>query len=331
MTRKTNLTIDDIAKDLNVSKTTVSRAISGKGRISEATRQRIQDYIRDHNYRPNAAAKALAENKTYNLAFIVPRDFISLDLPHVRQSMSAIAEEAYLKDYNILICLARDDDPTPLLRTLDHRKADAVILARTVENDQMAQILTERNVPFATIGSLPYAYHGKAVVEADHDQRGGCRAFTTDFLRSAQGAIGVLGNDVNYIVNQSRLTGIREALSDTGKTAEIKTGICSDTQCAQAVDQLLRQGVRRFLAMDDEVCMRILEHLRKRQIRVPEDVQLASLFDSDLLAVNKISALHFDAAELGRVACRELLKHLAGEPFDAAPVLGYKIQLRKST
>ena len=65
MKKKTNITIDDIARDLGVSKTTVSRAISGKGRISNATRERIQEYIQRTNYRPSAAAKGLAESKTY--------------------------------------------------------------------------------------------------------------------------------------------------------------------------------------------------------------------------------------------------------------------------
>ena len=87
---KHNLTIDDIARDLGVSKTTVSRAISGKGRISEATRARVQEYIQKHNYRPNAAAKGLAESRTYNIALVLPKAFIKLNLPHGRQCMSAI-------------------------------------------------------------------------------------------------------------------------------------------------------------------------------------------------------------------------------------------------
>ena len=61
MTQKRNITIDDIARDLGVSKTTISRAISGKGRISEATRAKVMDYIQQCNYRPSAAAKGLAE------------------------------------------------------------------------------------------------------------------------------------------------------------------------------------------------------------------------------------------------------------------------------
>ncbi|MBQ3252108.1 MAG: LacI family DNA-binding transcriptional regulator [Oscillospiraceae bacterium] len=333
MHNRDNLTIDDIATELGVSKTTVSRAISGKGRIGEQTRARILSYIQEHNYRPNAAAKALAENKTYNLAFVTPKSFITLDLPYVRQSMGAAAEEAYSHDYTLLLCLSTDDSSNLLNRILDFRKVDGVILSRTVENDKLVNILTAHNMPFATIGTLPPALKGTAAVEADHDQVGGCRAFSADFLRSGTGPVAILGNDISYIVNQSRLAGFQAAIKDVNFSSEdatIRTGIDNDTKCAQAVDQLLLQGTKRFLAMDDEVCLRILEHLNRRRLQVPADVQLASLCDSDKLATYNISALHFDAAALGRAACRELLAHINGTSYDPAPRLGYRIEMRNS-
>ena len=333
MRKKDNLTIDDIARELGVSKTTVSRAISGKGRISDGTRQKVLDYIQQNHYRPNAAAKALADNKTYNLAFVTPRSFISLDLPFVRQSMAAVAEEAFTQNYTILLCLSTDDTPASLTRILERRKVDGVILSRTVENDNLLDILVEQNMPFATLGTLPSQARNTATVEADHNQTGGCRAFSAGFLRAGAGQMALLGNDISYIVNQSRLAGFREALQDTGfdpANVFIRMGIESDTTCSQVVDALLLQGVRRFLAMDDEVCVRILEHLHQRRLQPPRDVQLASLCDSDKLAAHGISALHFDAAELGRVACRELLLYLNGSDYDPAPRLGYRIEMRES-
>ena len=151
MNKPKNLTIDDIAERLGVSKTTVSRAISGKGRISAATRERVMAYIQETHYRPSAAAKGLAESKTYNLALLVPRSLFKLDMPFIRRSMTAICEEAFLQDYNILLCLSTDDNPASLLRTLDNRKVDGVILSRTVENDAILDVLFQRDIPFATM------------------------------------------------------------------------------------------------------------------------------------------------------------------------------------
>lgn len=336
MTQKQNLTIDDIARELGVSKTTISRAISGKGRIGAETRARVLDYIEKCNYRPSAAAKGLAESRTYNLALVLPKSFIKLDLPFVRMSMSAICEEAFLHDYNVLVCLSTDENPDSLLRTLDNRKVDAVILSRTVENDMLVDILTKRGIPFATMGSLPHNMRGVAAVEADHDQVSGCRAFSKTFLTGAEGKIAFIGNDMNYMVNQSRMAGFRQAVEELGIPEEriyIRTGLCGEVDCIAVTDELIRLGVRHILTMDDDLCRFVLNRLKEHSIRIPEQVQVASLYDSERLQNYDppVSALQFDAAELGQIACRELLRCLKGESYHPTPILGYKICLRGST
>lgn len=333
MERKHNLTIDDIARDLGVSKTTISRAISGKGRISAATRERVQEYIQKMNYRPSAAAKGLAESKTYNLALVLPKSLFKLDIPFVRISMSAICEEAFLQDYNILLCLSTDDNPASLLRTLDNRKVDGVILSRTVENDTLVDMLSQRSIPFSTMGSLPVQCQGLATVEADHDQIGGCCAFTAAFLGNKHERVALFGKDMNYIVNQSRLEGFRLGLQAIALPEDLVTyrfGLESYSDCTEAVDEALKCGIRRFLSMDEDLCMNILTHIRNLGLQIPQDVQVGSLYDSEQLAQYSpaISALNFDAAALGRAACRELLRHLHNEEYDPHPTLGYRLLMR---
>ena len=333
MVKKHNLTIDDIARELGVSKTTVSRAISGKGRISQATRERIQAYIEETNYRPSAAAKSLAESKTYNVALVIPRSLFKLDMPFTRKSMTAICEEAFLQDYSILLCLSTDDNPASLLRALDNRKVDGVILSRTTENDNLPDILYQRGIPFATMGSLPDAFKGKATVEADHDHVGGCSAFSATFLRSCNGKIAVLGNDMNYIVNKSRLNGFLQGAKALGIQEDdilIRHSLSTALDCFHAIDDVMSQGVTNIVAMDDEICLNVLMYLKDRNISVPEGVHVGSLYDSPQLAnwMPGISALSFDAEELGRVTCRELLHYLRGEEYTATPTLGYRILMR---
>lgn len=336
MDQKKNLTIDDIARELGVSKTTVSRAISGKGRIGAATRLRVQEYIEKNNYRPSAAAKGLAESRTYNIALVLPKSFIGLDQPHIRQSMSAICEEAFQQDYNVLVCLSTDDTPAALLRTLDNRKVDGVILSRTVEHDVMVEILSQRNIPFATIGSLHTDAHGLAIVEADHDQVGGCREFSLEFLKRGTGKVALLGNDIQYIVNQSRQLGFCQAAKELGipeKDIAMRFNLCDHRTCVRTVEELLQQGFTRFLAMDDEVCIRVLGYLNALGKRIPENVQIASLYDvPQLCSTNPpVSALEFNAYELGQAACRELLNYLKQKEYNPKPLLGYRIHMRQST
>ncbi len=333
MEKKQNLTIDDIARELGVSKTTISRAISGKGRIGQGTRERILQYIEKTNYRPSAAAKGLAESKSYNIALVFPRSLFKMDSPFVRRSMTAICEEAYLHDYNILMCLSTDAYNEPLLRALDNRKVDGVILARTVEKDNIISMLMERGMPFATIGSLPEGLKGLATVEADHDQVGGCRAFAIEFLGASRESVAILGNDPHYMVNKSRLKGVNMALKTLGIPEEkvhLYTGLSSFSRCAEAAEDALAKGVRRFLAMDDDVCVHILSHFQEIGLIPGKDVSVASLYDNERLAKHEvpISALNFDASELGRVVCRNLLCYLQGEDYSPNPTLGYRIIMR---
>ena len=81
-------TIDDIARELGVSKTTVSRAISGKGRISKETRERVFAFIEEHDYRPNVVARALAQSRTYNLGLVLPADYSVMGFPFFKECMN---------------------------------------------------------------------------------------------------------------------------------------------------------------------------------------------------------------------------------------------------
>ena len=64
------MTINDVAEQLGVSISTVSRAISGKGRIGSATRRKVLEFIEEHDYHPNSSAKSLAQAKTENIALL---------------------------------------------------------------------------------------------------------------------------------------------------------------------------------------------------------------------------------------------------------------------
>ena len=335
MTIKQNLTIDDIARELRVSKTTVSRAISGKGRISAATRERVMAYIEEHNYKPNASAKSLAESKTYNLALVLPRDFIKLDIPFIRMAMSAIVDEAYTLGYNVMLCLDDDTESSPLMRILDYRKVDGVILTRTVEDDHIVNLLVKRGIPYATLGSLPLKQMGSAIVEADHDHHGGCCAFTKAVLGGSSATTALVGNDLSYIVNQSRLSGFHRACQELGVSMEqapIRMGVNDLESCREVVEDLLAKGVRRFLCMDEDVCIRTMSVLQSNGLNIPADAQVASFADAEQFKTSTppVSALYFDAAELSRAACREFIHALNEKSYDPKPLLGFKIRLRQS-
>lgn len=84
------VSIEEIARALGVSKTTVSRALSGKGRISQATRVRVQEYLTNAGAAP-AVRTTPQVHTTHNLTMVIPSHFVHLDLPFLRKSMGASA------------------------------------------------------------------------------------------------------------------------------------------------------------------------------------------------------------------------------------------------
>lgn len=205
--------ITQIAQALGVSKTTVSRAISGNGRISAATRQRVLDYVKKHNYTPSMMARGLVKRCSYNISLVISTQFSDFELPFLRKVMRSVYQVAGDSDYDVLLTLVGENETRPVERLLDNRKIDGLILTRTLERDPLIPLLKARKVPFVAIGQP----EDDQVLSVDHDQVGGCREMTSLLLMKGMKHIALLGGSMLYTVNQSRLEGFRQAYVKMGQ------------------------------------------------------------------------------------------------------------------
>ena len=101
------VTLADIARELGVSKMTVSRAINNNPLISSATRKRVLELARRMNYQPNQHARALATNRSYLIGIIIP-DIMNLYFAEVIRAIETVARPA---GFQLLIC-GTDEDTT---------------------------------------------------------------------------------------------------------------------------------------------------------------------------------------------------------------------------
>ncbi len=327
-----NITIADVADALGVSKTTVSRAISGKGRIGEATRQRVLDYIEKHNYKPNVIARGLAQSKTFNLCVVMPGKYALVDLPFFQEAIMGIQEVAGMMEYDILLCICQEDDVSSLERILLNHKVDGVILLRTFVKDAQIELLQERKIPFVTTGSTAYRH----VVQIDNDHVCACRELTSVILAKWKGRIALLGGNENFVVNQCRLNGFKDAFRQSRRSFDqelVFMNLESRTFVDRAVEEALEQGADCLLCMDDAICLQVLSKLREEHKYVPKDVRLASFYNSSILenSVPSITSLEFDAREIGIRACRNLLDQIEGIAVPEKTLLSYEIVLKEST
>lgn len=326
------ITIDDIARDLGVSKTTVSRAISGKGRIGKETVERVNEYIRKYNYKPNVIAKGLAQSRTFNIGMLMPGEYELVDLPFFQRCMMGVCEVASAMDYDVVISMVNGNDMSQLERILENHKVDGFVLSRTLVEDIPAKLLKERGIPFVTVGTSA----DKEVIQVDNDHRGACKELTSILLARGIKKIALIGGNRNHVVTQNRLKGFVDAYEEMNRTADRKL-IYMDAEnkirIEQVIDDLLPDKADCILCMDDSICAHVLAKLKKEKIKVPQDIKVASFYNSTILENNtpSITSLQFDVLELGRVACQTLLNRIEGKEVEKRNLLGYEISLKEST
>lgn len=329
---KKNITIADVADALGVSRTTVSRAISGKGRIGKETRDRVMEYIQEHNYKPNVIAKSLAQSKTYNLCVVMPGDYGVVDLTFFQQCLFGIQEIAGAMEYDILLSICKDNDISSLDRIISNRKVDGVILMRTFVEDMQIEYLQDKQIPFVTIGSSNY----KGVVQVDHDHRSACRELTSIILLKQMKKVALIGGDEGHVVTRNRVGGFREAHESMGLEVDeslVALNLENNVMADKKVEEVISKGADCILCLDDAICSRVLKVLREKHVKVPKDIRVASFYNSSVLENNvpSITSLDFDPKELGMVACRIVLDLIEEQEVEPKTLLPYNVVLKEST
>ena len=329
---KKNITIADVAEALGISRTTVSRAISGKGRIGKETRDRVMKYIEQYNYKPNVIAKGLAQSKTYNLCVVLPGDYDVIDLRFFQECLFGIQQIASGMEYDLLLSICKNNDMSSLDRIVSNHKVDGVILMRTFKEDEQVKFLLEKNLPFVTVGSSEY----EGVIQIDHNHKSACKELTKILLLKGMNRIALMGGEEEHFVNQNRVDGFKEAHKEMGISAETELlclNLDNNIVLDKKIEEVLEKQVDGIICLDDGICSRVLCILREKGIKIPEDMKVASFYNSMVLENNvpTITTLEFDAKEMGMVACQTLLDMLEQKEVEQKILLPYQVVLKEST
>ncbi len=325
------LTIADVADALGVSKTTVSRAISGKGRIGDDTKKRVLEYIEINDYRPNVIAKGLAESKTFNIAMIIPADCNVSELPFFQNCMYGVCTAAAEKDYDVLAVYTVSNSIKNLERVLDNNKIDGVILSRTTITDPFVKELKKRDIPFVAIGMT----EDDSVTRVDHDHRNACMQLTSFILQNGPAKIALIGGDNTHMVTRIRYRGFIDAFHAEKIPVDpelVFLNVESLDTIDEITEELLKKNAECIVCMDDMICSRVFQKLTKEGITVPNQIKVASFYNSSLLEshVPAVTTLEFDVKELGETAAKVLLNMINGEETEKVTLLPYKVAIKET-
>ena len=327
-----NVTLEDIARTLEVSKTTVSRAISGKGRIGNPTRDRILQYIERIGYRPNIQAKGLAKRKTYNIALVWPGDYYVIDMYFFRKCLLGINRVAVAAGYDILIALMEEGDISELKRIVNDKKVDGVILTRTLVQDAAAGFLAEVGMPFVAIGSSDI----DGVIRVDNDHFGACRELTMRLLKQGIRRLALVGGNPDHMITGLRRQGYLKAFEEMKITVDpslIYIGMETYGGMEGIIKDLTEKQADGVICMDDSLTSIFISKCKDLGIRIPEDMKVASFYNSPVLELTTpaVTSLEFDDICIGAKAAEMIIDLVRGKDVKEFVSQSYKVMWKEST
>lgn len=321
-------TMDDLAAELGLSKSTVSRALSGSGRIGADTVARVKECAERLGFRPNLTAKALAGQRTLNLAAVMPQEATASMMMFYHECLSGMVVRGARSGYNILVCMQDDNDTVPLEDVVRNRKVDAVILTQLKHDDKNVALLKKENFPFVVIGSGA----GENIAHVDSKMIESCAAFAVQCVSKleADGNVLFVCGSLNVEANNNRLSGFLSAMENSHFEG-IQYAICTDV--ADVENDLSVKDWNLILCSDDVVCLRVMEALKRLEVQIGKDVLLASFHDSILFETSMppVSALRVDAFTLGEKSTDVALKMLDGIQYEKMNYVDCSFEMRSST
>jgi DNA-binding LacI/PurR family transcriptional regulator len=324
MTKQKKATIRDVAAAAGVSVTTVSDALSGKGRLPEATREKVHAVAEQLSYRPSAIARGLRSDGLGLVAICIAPAGGGGVLTDVGYWASIVthASQAILSTGQAPVLLPHNVDMLGKLRL----PLDGAIVVDPLENDPVLAYFERKRIHCLTIGRDLQHDSGHWV---DDDTREGVRQLLLATVpRGACLGFITVGPMKSYIGDA--VDGARDwAVEQGGKLILQASGSMEVLEVEEAVKALLERGAEALIAQNDRLAIRVLEALKSLGKTVPDDVRLLSAADAPELsrAEPAISAAQAHPARLAELAAARLQDIIRGSsdganakvPMDVIP------------
>ena len=327
--------IAEVAQAAGVSVSTVSQVLSGNRPVSEATRAKVTAAIDRLDYRPHPGARSLRSRRTESIALLVP-DITNPFYPLVAVGMQDILMPAgYLLS---VVDAGSQMGSGHLLRHVLERRFDGIALHADglTEHDRLRIVESQTRV--VALGS-DIEIAGSDYVESD--DVGGFATVVAHLLSTGRRAIGFIAGEESADPTLQRVRGFREAFAAAGlSVAESDIVFTSFTRegGSAGVDALyaLRSDWDAIVCANDLIAIGAMESLRKRGVRIPEDVAVSGYDDIEAagLVHPSLTTVENPAREIGRTAARLLLSRLNGDNSDGPTqhiTLATRLVVREST
>ncbi|TDE01277.1 LacI family DNA-binding transcriptional regulator [Flavobacterium hiemivividum] len=333
------VTIYDIAKTLNITAATVSRALNNNPKISEATRLLVLETAAKMNYKQNKLAQSLRSGKSHNVGVIVPR----IDSNFFASVIRGIEEELRPVGYHVIITQTNEDEvrQSENITALLNAQVDGILMSISnvsEANDHVINNVVKQNVPlifFDRKKEMP----GVSSVTINDFEAG--YLATKNLIEQGCKRIAHLTGDLSLEIFINRKKGYQKALLDNDLVFNEDYVL----QTKSSVDAG-RQAVQRLLGLNtppdgifsssDFAALGAIQELRERGIKIPKDVCVFGFGNEPFTRFMELSISSVDQSplEMGRMAAKVFLEQINNTSkvkIEKKVVLNPELQIRKSS
>jgi DNA-binding LacI/PurR family transcriptional regulator len=336
-TRPNKPTIKDIARDLDISVSTVSRALRGMPDVNPQTLKAVLRHAEKIEYQPNMAAQSLVKKQTHMIGVIVP----NLDY-FCSNAIRGIDEAALEAGYTVMICQSNESYGREVVNTqrLMSSSVDGLIVSLSHETNNVDHFkrLLQKEMPIvffdrthadlnASNVVLDNAFGGEQAVEHLIEQ--GCRRIV------------LLRSHASMSISTLRESGYRAAHQKAGLAVDETLILHSDFKqeaAYQAVMRVLDNPKNRpdaIFTISDRLAVGAFLAIRDKGLRIPEDIALVGFNDEPMMSLMtpSVSSVFQPAFEMGRRAARLFIEHIhaEGKPDVETIVLKPQLVVRESS
>lgn len=325
--KKQHITIHDIARELKISASTVSRALHNHPRISQSTRDAVQQLAASYNYQPNVMASSLRKGRSKTVGVIVPR----INRNFFANVIGGMEEALAASGYHLMICQTHEqlENEISAINTLVNARVEAILLSISMETSGQdhIQILLDRGIRlFFFDRALESMNAGSVVI----DDRLGAYLNVKHLLDQGYRNIMHVAGPDHISIYRARKEGYLEAMAEAG--IDVPPGWIMERSLVQEGGKSafltgweLSTKPDAYFCAGDFAALGVMQTAKKRGLRVPDDLGISGFANEPFTAFMEPSLTTVDqqGGKMGKIVAEMFLKcgEKASEPANCEKIV----------
>jgi LacI family transcriptional regulator len=327
-----NITIKDVARELGVSYSSISRALNGKEGVSKETRDKILEAAERMGYQPNDLARGLVNKISKTVGVIIP----DINNPFFGEIVAGITDASNENEYTIFLCISGWDPQIEkeYFNTLRKKRVDGIILKSAGKNEDYDDIKS----PLMIVERYS-KFNEKDSVEVDNEM-GGYLAAKHLLDCGYKNLAFILGKE-DHSASSRRRRGAEKAMEQYGMTMNkdlVSEGKFTIEGGRQAAKTLFESGhpIDAIFCMNDLIALGVLQYCDESNINVPDEVGVVGYDNISYAGLPQIqlTTIHQPKYELGKMLFETLLEEIQNQDTKRPTkkiILNPELKIRKTT